>query len=286
MNSSILKPGFAETLSDHNLGQLFENNSFDSLVKTSQSTSKFINEQVLLPCLLLQTKFLFFFLLSPQGRFLTEKRFENQDFTPDPELESASEPGDIWPLALCRVLQKWLPGNRGFWVLVHLLLFIPSVLQTQHKIFHFLPVLALCPISRALGDWLRPPACTECHIKVSMSKPDGHLVQPLVSKQPVWLGSWYSMFYTLSLSIQTPGSAQHWESDSRRHCCWFERKEQRQPCEICFFVFCLCAFQKGKSLLFSGSTRLMTAAVLHYSTGSTQLDSYVQFGVHISIRLS
>lgn len=41
MNSPILKPGFAETLSDRSLGQLFENNGFDSLVKTLQPTSKF-----------------------------------------------------------------------------------------------------------------------------------------------------------------------------------------------------------------------------------------------------
>lgn len=66
-----------------------------ALSKHRSPLPNFINEQVLLPCLLLQTKFLFFFLLSPQGRFLTEKRFENQDFTPNPELESASEPGDI-----------------------------------------------------------------------------------------------------------------------------------------------------------------------------------------------
>lgn len=191
---------------------------------------------------------------------------------------------DPWHFAECYKSGYLETGGFECWSICYL----SFLLSFRHniKFFIFLPVLALCPISRARGDWLRPPARTECHTKVSMSKPEGHLVQPLVSKQPVWLGSWYSMFHTLSLSIQTPRSAQHWESDSLRHCCWFERKEQRQPCEICFFVFCLCAFQKGKSLLFSGSTRLMTAAVLHYSTGSTQLDSYVQFGVHISIRLS
>lgn len=41
INSPTPEPGFAETLSDHCLGQLFENNSFDSLVRTLQPTSKF-----------------------------------------------------------------------------------------------------------------------------------------------------------------------------------------------------------------------------------------------------
>lgn len=67
---------------------------------------------------------------------------------------------------------------------------------------------------------------------------------------------------------------------------WFEKGKQCQPCEIFFLYLCLCAFHKGKSLTFSESTRLMTVTALHYSTGSTQLDSYVQFGVRISIRLS
>ena len=70
-------------------------------------------------------------------------------------------------------------------VLAHLLLFIVSILQPQHEIFHFFPLLPLPHISR------------ELHI----SRPDGHLVQPLISKKLVWLASWYNMFYTLFLSI-------------------------------------------------------------------------------------
>lgn len=98
-------------------------------------------------------------------------------------------------------------------VLVHLLCFIPSILQTQHQIFHFFPVLLLCHISRAWGTgWSHQHV--QCQTKVSISKPDGHSVQALVSERPRWLASWYKMFYTLSLSIQTPESAQCWESDS------------------------------------------------------------------------
>lgn len=53
---------------------------------------------------------------------------------------------DPWHCRMVTWKQVLLPR-----VLVHLLLFILSVLQTQHKFFHFFPVLLLCHISRALG---------------------------------------------------------------------------------------------------------------------------------------
>lgn len=140
------------------------------------------------------------------------------------------------------MLQKWLPGNRWCCQECWSICYFSFLLSFRHEIFHFFPVLALCHISRALGDWLSPPGCAECQTKVSISKPGGYLGQSLVQKQPVWLGSWYSLFYTLSLSIQTPGSAQCWESDSLRHCCWFERKEQWQPCEILFLCLVFVCF--------------------------------------------
>lgn len=65
-----------------------------------------------------------------------------------------------------------------------------------------------------------------------------------------------------------------------------ERNNDNLVRRFCFFIFCSCAFHKRKSLVFSDSTRLMTAAALHYSTGSTQLHAYVQFGIRISTRLS
>lgn len=97
----------------------------------------------------------------------------------------------------------------------HLLLLILSILQPQHEIFHFFSLLPLPHISR----------------KLHISRPDVHLVQPLISKKLLWLASWYNTFYALFLVSGTPGSAQCWKSDSLRHCFWFERKEQWQPCE-------------------------------------------------------
>jgi len=111
-----------------------------------------------------QTKILFLLLPSSCGRFLTATSFEYQDLTLSPESQSAGKPGNMGTQTLCRMVQKWSSRNR--W-LDHLLLFILSILQPQHEIFHFFPLLPLPHISRA----------------VHISRPDGHLVQPLISKK-------------------------------------------------------------------------------------------------------
>lgn len=187
MNSPTLRPGIAEALSIHNLGQTFENNSFVSLVKMCHPITKFHYWKVLVSCILLQLKQWFYLPnkipLLPPTPSMGKVPYWKELWISRPHTKSWTQ--------ICRWTWKYLDPDtlqNGMkevtqkHVVLPRVLACSSIIQPQREIFHFLPLL---PLSR------------ELHI----SRPDGHLVQALISKKLVWLASWYNMFDTLFFSI-------------------------------------------------------------------------------------
>lgn len=156
---------------------------------------------------------------------------------------------DPWHCRMVTWKQVLLPR-----VPVHLLLFILSVLQTQHKFFHFFPVLLLCHISRALGaGWghqraqsVSPRSTFQNHMGIQCN----HCFQR--SQHGLLAGTTcFTPFLSASRhqGVLSAGNLIHWDTaaDLRK------RNNDNLVRRFCSFVFCLCAFQKGKGLAFSDS---------------------------------